>query len=184
MTHIKRMLFLAAALVLASFSIHAADHAHCNMKGMKGAMNSTVVSPSLPVTRAKPMLSAVSFKPLQDIQPESLVRHILQSAVRFRANNEGNVGDFCTHQTAVEEWKTWRIRNPHAKSRYGYNKDLENVTALSLSPDGDDSEPEDPMSLGCGCPPEVALAASGCGWFHSQVYGLKRESSLTALSKK
>lgn len=79
--------------------------------------------------------------------------------------------NFCPHARKVQEWKEWRERNPNAHSRY----DKKSVLNFGPTPEPDDMEP-DPGGLGCGCSPEIALADNGCGWFHSQVYGLKHSN--------
>ncbi len=101
---------------------------------------------------------------------------LLQLAFATSESNKNKaVGDNCPHQQAVNSWRQWRKRNPNAKSKFAD----EPPSLVSLpqrfgpEPYYEDPEP-DPGFGGCGCPPDVALASGGCGWWHANVYDLKK----------
>lgn len=92
------------------------------------------------------------------------------------ANVTASVGDSCPHVKLIKEWHEWRKRNPDAHSRYAdKNTNQKQKLEFAPTPEPDDMEPDPDSGFGgCGCPPDVA--ARTCGYFHSEVYGLKHSN--------
>lgn len=169
-------MILGAAIVLAVSTLQAAAPAmpkSCHMPGM-----------NQPSKMAVPAGKAVKFVPLAMVvgllkmTPE-VEAFKLAVAPDQQGQNKKGTNEHCPHQQEVQRWREWRVRNPHAKSRYGGNNiNVEVQHFVGPLPDpADDIEPDPPGWFGgCGCDLEFALSKpDGCGWWHSQVWSLKGE---------
>ena len=160
----RRVVFMGAlALAMSVSGLEAAMPASCHMKGM---------APVIPVAKLAP---AEPAKMLMGFVKSLTNPMSIGSTNLSLAGDQGGqkAAKYCRHGSLVQDWYSWRQRNPHAKSRY----DKKNVSAqLSFDPlpNLEDEEPDpDPAFGGCGCGPEEEFGKMGCGAWHANVWHLK-----------